>query len=407
MREFIHTEPGEPGSWRPSLQEIHSEMRIEYERCEEQRAPAVFLQIGIEGLERIEQFRGPEGKELVLRAVTDLLLAAPRNGDLHSYRYPGGVIAMLTETPGEAGEILARILVEGARQLELPEDRGTMRVSLCIGLAATQDEEFFFETMLQVAEEGSNVASASGGGCFAHTQLYGLHQRRLEREMPHRKLVSVARKEREEAEAKERAKQQELQNTSAPTAPPLPVPTSNGSANGNGSSVAAPGTNGGAIVDRPQEAEFRPVQVPEAVDFDGEMENLQDRLRDVLADDRKARGVTRKNAGTEKIEAQVMDIADRWVQAVLRKSLEAQAAEHRMEVALLERRVNKLDNALKESERELRRMANASSVDDGLHSAYRRVQGLDEHEDNFETKNSLMEQILQANLELYSKISLN
>lgn len=391
MREFIHTEPGEPGSWKPSLQEIHSEMRIEYERCLEREAPAVFLQIGIEGIERIEQVRGPHGKELVLRAVTELLRGTQRNGDLHSYRYPGGLVAMLTETPEEAGEILCRILVEGAHRLELPEDRGTMRVSLCIGLAATQEEEFFFETMLEVAEEGSSVASSSGGGCFAHTQLYGLHQRRLEREMPERKLISEQRKERREQEDRERQlrSKQRIQNTSTPAPSPAPLPTS------------PPGAE-----DAPA-PEPNIVAVPEAVDFESEMSTLHNRLHDVLAEDRKARGVKSTPESTAHIEEQVMDLADRWVQAVLRKSLEAQATEHRMEVALLERRINKLDDALKESERELRRMATATSVDDGLQSAYRGVQGLNEHEENFETKNALMEQILEANLELYSQISLS
>lgn len=388
MREFIHTEPGEPGSWRPSLQEIHSEMRIEYERCLEQDAPAVFLQIGIEGIERIQQVRGPEGKELVMRAVTSLVCSSPHNGDLHSYRYPGGLVVMLTETPGEAGEILARILVESARQLELPEDRGTMRVSLCIGLAATQNEEFFFETMLQVAEEGASVASASGGGCFAHTQLYGLHQRRFEREMPDRKLVSVARKERREAEERERQRQRKLkQDTSTPAPAPQPLPASSGV--GVATTAAAP------------------VEIPKAIDLVSEMATLHTRLHDVLAEDRQARGVKATPESTAHIEEQVLDLADRWVQAVLRRSLEAQATEHRMQIAMMERRITKLDGALKDSERELRRLATASSVDDGLKSAFRNVQGLNQHEENFETKNALMEQLLAANLELYAQISLH
>lgn len=405
MREFIHTEPGEPGSWRPSLKEIHSGMRVEYERCVAKDVPVVFLQVGIEGIERIEQVRGPAGKELVLRAVTELVRSAPRNGDLHSYRYSGGLVVMLTETPGEAGEILARILVEGARQLELPEDRGTMRVSLCIGLAASQDEEFFFETMLQVAEEGSSVASASGGGCFAHTQLYGLHQRRLERELPDRKLITVARKERRDEEERERQRRiKSLTNKSTPALSESPAGPQAGAP--SDSPAAAAPANG---VETPAAAHVEPavpVQVPEAIDFDTEMATLHQRLRDVLADDRKTRGAPSQPEGTAHIEEQVMDLADRWVQSVLRKSLEAQATEHRMEIALLERRISKLDHALKDSERELHRLATTSRSDDGLHSQYRTVQGLSEAEENYEVKNALMEQILAANLELYSQISL-
>src|SRR5262249_29728983 len=39
-------------------------------------------------------------------------------------------------------------------------------------------------TMLAVAAEGVSVASNGGGETCVHTQLYGLHQRRLERTLP-------------------------------------------------------------------------------------------------------------------------------------------------------------------------------------------------------------------------------
>jgi hypothetical protein len=99
MREIIHTDPGEPGSWRPSLREIHSEMRVEYERCQDAGTPVLFLQVGIEGLERIAAVRGHEGRELVLRGVTDLVRAKPREGILYSYRTDEGLIAMITGMP--------------------------------------------------------------------------------------------------------------------------------------------------------------------------------------------------------------------------------------------------------------------------------------------------------------------
>jgi hypothetical protein len=101
----------------------------------------------------------------------------------------------------------------------------------------------------------------------------------------------------------------------------------------------------------------------------------------------------------------VFELAERWGQDVLRRGLEAQAGEHRMQVAMLERRLQKLDQALAESEAELRRIATAAAHDYGVHSAYRAVQGLSAEERHYELKHALMEKILAANLELYAQIS--
>jgi hypothetical protein len=105
------------------------------------------------------------------------------------------------------------------------------------------------------------------------------------------------------------------------------------------------------------------------------------------------------------IESHVFSLAERWGQDLLRRGLEAQATEHRMQMALLERRLSKLDRALAESEAELRRVATTAATDYGVHSAYRSVQGLSAEEQQYELKHALMEKILAANLELYAHIS--
>jgi len=68
-------------------------------------------------------------------------------------------------------------------------------------------------------------------------------------------------------------------------------------------------------------------------------------------------------------------------------------------VELLERRIAKLTALLAQAEANLRRIAAAKSIDPGVASIYRGVQGLSEEDAALDLKRNLMQRIFQANLE--------
>jgi chromosome segregation ATPase len=70
------------------------------------------------------------------------------------------------------------------------------------------------------------------------------------------------------------------------------------------------------------------------------------------------------------------------------------------EVERLERRVAKLLKSLSDTEEVLRRLEAAKSIDVGLPSLYRVVQGLSDDEQNRELKRELLDAIFEANVEL-------
>jgi len=91
---------------------------------------------------------------------------------------------------------------------------------------------------------------------------------------------------------------------------------------------------------------------------------------------------------------------------------EAQAAEigedkevaYQREIDLLRRRVAKLTESLGMTEQEIARLRRVKSVDDGLASIYRDVQGLDGADAQAEMKKMLMASIFQANLDLQKAV---
>ncbi len=70
------------------------------------------------------------------------------------------------------------------------------------------------------------------------------------------------------------------------------------------------------------------------------------------------------------------------------------------DVELLQRRINKLQTSLQETEHELRHVARVNNIDGGISSVYRDAQGLDENDQQFERKLELMTEIFKANVML-------
>lgn len=86
-------------------------------------------------------------------------------------------------------------------------------------------------------------------------------------------------------------------------------------------------------------------------------------------------------------------------------NLAAELEGYRRQIDLLERRITKLTQLLSMTEDDLRRLIDAKSIDPGLASIYKSVQGLDSAANSAQAKKELMKRIFQANLELKEKLS--
>jgi len=74
--------------------------------------------------------------------------------------------------------------------------------------------------------------------------------------------------------------------------------------------------------------------------------------------------------------------------------------ERSRQVGRLEKRLAKLSKSLDSAEAELKRVASMKTVDTGLSSIYRNVQGLSGQDERFEEKSGMLKNIFEANLEL-------
>jgi vacuolar-type H+-ATPase subunit I/STV1 len=82
---------------------------------------------------------------------------------------------------------------------------------------------------------------------------------------------------------------------------------------------------------------------------------------------------------------------------------EARSALRDREIDNLQRRIHKLNESLETTERRLKEVAAMKSIDEGVASIYRDVQGLAEGDSQRERKKELMSGIFAANLRLQKK----
>ncbi len=83
-----------------------------------------------------------------------------------------------------------------------------------------------------------------------------------------------------------------------------------------------------------------------------------------------------------------------------RRSLEARESVRDREVHNLQRRIEKLNVALDETEHRLVEVTAIKNIDEGISSVYKEVQGLHSTDKDFSLKQDLMADIFQANLRL-------
>ena len=105
----------------------------------------------------------------------------------------------------------------------------------------------------------------------------------------------------------------------------------------------------------------------------------------------------------EAVEGRLMELVMDVVSGERRQAETARKALHDREIQTLQRRIAKLGNTLNETETKLTKITAIKSVETGISSIYREVQGVDKCEDHSDKKKELMANLFQANLALQKR----
>lgn len=323
-------------------EQIQRLMRVEFDRAQRYSYPVVFMLISIDRLAQLQDLYGYQVKEQILDALTGLLKQATRASDFLGCMIDDRLLVLVPHTPPEGAGNMAKRVLDGVRKMVFDGDGRQVRVTVSIGGAHNQKhKDLSFDTMLQVAEGGLSVASAGGGDRYVHSELYDFFEKK---------------------------RQQEL----AQNPPPAPVDTA-------GLQAPLPMADEGltALAGRLMGDKIR------------ELFGLSEQDTDLL----------------QQIQQQVIAEALREMKEELVGKLSGGETEYQSQIELLERRVAKLTKSLGMTEAELQRVLRSKSIDPGVASIYKSVQGLSGGDVQAQLKKALMEKIFEANVELRKKFT--
>jgi len=105
----------------------------------------------------------------------------------------------------------------------------------------------------------------------------------------------------------------------------------------------------------------------------------------------------------DELRERLMELVMEIVHHERRDAIAARETVRDRDVDLLQRRINKLNVSLKETEHQLREVIRVKSVDEGISSMYREVQGLDQTDSQFDCKLGLMTDLYNANVRLQKR----
>ena len=371
-------------------------------------ATACLLIVEVESLHIMRNVYGPELCNSIMSALDDVLshldYPAPPVGWSESSR----LVLVLPRTDLDRAVTLSEGLIEEARTLDMKVGRHRLRLAVNVGVAHTAHaKDYSFETLMHVATEGAQVASSGGGGQCIHTELYELLQ------------PAAAPVERR-----------------PPPPPPPPEPEPEPQAESPGwvevrpeSEVPKDEVGFARVAERPAKPELRPR--PSAKPRPGSVEVVPVRRQDEAPSTPKLRAVAPLDetleAGrvhdsmlehmigelfdlhrggklsTSELRDRLLGTVTRWSaesRRTLSKELDARKEE---ELDRLRRRITKLTQRLDDAEDRLRRASVRTTVDEGIASAFRTVQGVSEDDLHYELKKEMMRDILNANLALLGR----
>jgi hypothetical protein len=138
--------------------------------------------------------------------------------------------------------------------------------------------------------------------------------------------------------------------------------------------------------------------VSEAADqYSGEDEEIAEHISVLMGE------LASEGAGDSSTRDRVLELVMAVVRSQRRQALAAREELADREVHTMQRRITKLQAALQETETRLTNVTAVRSIDDGISSVYKEVQGLNASDEAFSDKQFLMENIFAANVRLQKK----
>ena len=166
-----------------SPNQVQRLMRVEFERAQRYRYPIVMLLLAVDRLAQLQDLYGTDLKGQVLEALTRVLKSDLRSSDSIAAMIDDRVVVLVPHTEPDGATAMARRLIDGMRAHQFDCDGRQTHISVSIGGAHNQTRgELSFETMLEVAEGGLEVAARGGGNRYVHSDLYEFFQKKRERE---------------------------------------------------------------------------------------------------------------------------------------------------------------------------------------------------------------------------------
>jgi diguanylate cyclase (GGDEF)-like protein len=166
-----------------SHEDIRRLMRIEFDRARRYHYPVVLLMVSVDRLGQLQDLYGHEVRDEILDALVQRLRAATRSSDFLGTTFDDQVLILVPHTPVGGVGVMARRMLKEARALRLECDGRPMRLTISVGGAHSErNEAVDFDTMLEVAQAGNEVAQRAGGDRYVHSELYDFFRKRRERE---------------------------------------------------------------------------------------------------------------------------------------------------------------------------------------------------------------------------------
>jgi len=346
MSAFPTVNFGQSENGQFSPEEIRRLMEIEVARSQRYDYPLSLLLAEVDRLESLHDLYGVDSKQRIVRSVLSLLRSSTRSSDVLGSARGERLLVLFPHTSRAAISVVARRLLSGCRELEFRGDGRVLRATLSIGLsqrAAGVD----LDGLIECAERALEAALEAGG------------DRAVEFEnLPRRGLPP----------------------------PRAGAPLVGGVAGATG----APGPPTPAAL--PARAAPRPAASPLPDPSELAGSTLEEKVADLFG--RLGPGAPAADDVLSTIHGALAEVRGR----------RATHAEVEREIQVLEGRVARLKELLGASEEELARMVQEKSLDPGIASIYRTVQGIDPSASNYRKKKELLAVIYKANVELLRQL---